>query len=231
MSIEEATELQTRLSKDLKFTVLGKFPRLIAGVDSSFITIGEEEFIITVIAVLSFPELELIEKKFLTNKVIFPYIPNFLSFREGPSFMKTWKRLNHEPEVVMFDGQGIAHPRLLGLAAHLGLWIDRPTIGVAKSRLFGIEENTPEKKGEWHPLLHPEDHRVIGAVLCTKEGCAPLYVSQGNYITLEDSIRMVLSSTTKHRLPEPTRVAHLLTQKIKKEKQNITSMETLESED
>jgi deoxyribonuclease V len=228
VSTEEAKEIQKKLASDLKFTVLGKLPRLIAGVDSAFIQNGEEEYIITVIVVLSFPELELVEKKFLTNRVTFPYIPTLLSFREGPSFIKTWKRLNNEPEIVFFDGQGIAHPRLLGMAAHLGLWIDRPTIGVAKSRLFGIEERTPIKKGEWHPLLHPEDRHTIGAVVCTKDAVAPLYISPGNYITLEDSIRLVLSCISKQKLPEPTRLAHLLTEKIKKEKKSI---EPHESED
>jgi len=221
ISNEEAKELQKKLAGELKFTVLGKLPRLIAGVDSAFIRDGEEEYIITVIVVLSFPELEMVEKKFLTNKVSFPYVPTLLTFREGPSFIKTWKRLNHEPEIVFFDGQGIAHPRQLGMAAHLGLWIDRPTIGVAKSKLFGIEEQTPVKKGEWHPLLHPEDRHVIGATVCTKETSAPLYISQGNYITLEDSIRLVLSCVNKQRLPEPTRLAHLLTEKVKKEKKTL----------
>jgi len=218
---EEAKELQTQLAGELKFTVLGKLPRLIAGADSAFIRIAGEEHIITVIVVLSFPELEMVEKKFLTNKVTFRYIPALLSFREGPSFIKTWKRLNYEPEIVFFDGQGIAHPRLLGLAAHLGLWIDRPTIGVAKSRLFGVTEHTPIKKGEWYPLFHPEDRRVIGATVCTKDGAAPLFISQGNYITLEDSIRLVLSCTNKQRLPEPTRLAHLLTERVKKDKKTL----------
>jgi len=193
-------------------------PRLIAGVDSSFFKIKEEEFALTVIVVLSFPELEMVEKKHLTNKVNFPYIPGLLSFREGPPFLKTWKRLNCEPEVVLFDGQGIAHPRGLGLASHMGLFINRPTIGVAKSRLYGEENSLPEKKGDWRPIMHPESGSSIGAVLCTKEDSKPLYISPGYLVTLEDSIKLTMACVTKYRIPEPTRIAHLLSQKLKPEK-------------
>ncbi len=197
-------------------------PRLIAGVDSSFIKKDGQEYILTVIVVLSFPELEVVEKKYLTNKVSFPYVPGLLSFREGPSFIKTWKRLNCEPEVVFFDGQGIAHPRGLGFASHMGLWIDRPTIGVAKTRLYGTEEEIPLKKNEWKYLRHPENSgEIIGAVLLTKEGTNPLYISPGNLITLDDSIRLTLSCVGNYRLPEPTRIAHSLTQSIKKEKEKV----------
>jgi len=211
-------QIQRELANNLKFTVLGRMPRLIAGVDSSFFKQGEQEFIITVIVVISFPDLELVEKKFLTNKVHFPYISGLLSFREGPAFIKTWKRLNHEPEVVMFDGQGIAHPRGIGFASHMGLWIDRPTIGIAKSRLYGNEEATPSKKGEWHPIHHPTHPKKIGAIVSTRTDSKPLYISPGNLITLEDSIQLVLSCLTRYRLPEPTRLAHWLTQKVKQDK-------------
>lgn len=205
----------------MRFSFIGRVPRLIAGVDASFIKKNDQDYILTVIVVLSFPELEIVEKKYLTNKVNFPYIPGLLSFREGPSFIKTWKRLNCEPELVFFDGQGIAHPRGLGLASHMGLWIDRPTIGVAKSRLYGVEEALPKKKNEWNYLRAPgKDGEIIGAVLQTKEGTNPLYISPGNLITLDDSIRLTLSCTGSYRLPEPTRIAHSLTQSIKKEKAN-----------
>jgi len=192
-------------------------PRLIAGVDSSFVKIKEKEHIITVIVVLTFPDLEFVEKKYLTNRVHFPYISGLLSFREGPSFIKTWKRLHSEPEVVFFDGQGTAHPRGLGFASHMGLFLNRPTIGVAKSRLYGKEDNTPRKVGEWHPVRDP-DENIIGGILLSREKTAPLYISPGHLITLEDSMRLVLSCLGKYKLPEPTRLAHKLTQDIKKEK-------------
>ncbi len=185
--------------------------------DSSFVKIKEKEHIITVIVVLTFPDLEFVEKKYLTNRVHFPYISGLLSFREGPSFIKTWKRLHSEPEVVFFDGQGTAHPRGLGFASHMGLFLNRPTIGVAKSRLYGKEDNTPKKVGEWHPVRDP-DENIIGGILLSREKTAPLYISPGHLITLEDSMRLVLSCLGKYKLPEPTRLAHKLTQDIKKEK-------------
>jgi deoxyribonuclease V len=201
----------------LRFTQLGQLPRLIAGVDSSFFSVEDKDYILTVIVVLSFPDLEYVEKKYLTNRVNFPYIPGLLTFREAPSFIKTWKRLHNEPEVVFFDGQGIAHPRGLGLASHMGLFLERPTIGVAKSRLYGTEEDIPDKIGEWFPLRKP-DKEVIGGVICTKPKTNPLYISPGHLITLEDSMRLVMSCVDGYKLPEPTRQAHELSQKIKAEK-------------
>ena len=217
MEADEALEIQRELVKNLRFSPLGQMPRLIAGVDSSFFTIDEKEYILTVIVVLSFPDLEYVEKKYLTNRVNFPYISGLLTFREGPSFIKTWKRLHSEPEVVFFDGQGTAHPRGLGLAAHMGLFLERPTIGVAKSRLYGNPDGIPKKLGEWFPMRNPEKE-VIGSVICTKKETKPLYISPGHLITLEDTMRLVMSCLNGYKIPEPTRQAHILTQKIKREK-------------
>ena len=218
MEADEALDLQKDLVKNLRFSPLGQMPRLIAGVDSSFFTVDDKEYILTVIVVLSFPDLEYVEKKYLTNRVNFPYIPGLLTFREGPSFVKTWKRLHSEPEVVFFDGQGTAHPRGLGLASHMGLFLERPTIGVAKSRLFGTPDDIPKKLGEWFPLRNPEKD-VIGSVICTKKETKPLYISPGHLITLEDTMRLVMSCLNGYKIPEPTRQAHILTQRIKREKQ------------
>ncbi|HPF17199.1 MAG TPA: endonuclease V [Thermotogota bacterium] len=218
MEADEALEIQKELVKNLRFSPLGQMPRLIAGVDSSFFTVEDKEYILTVIVVLSFPDLEYVEKKYLTNRVTFPYIPGLLTFREGPSFIKTWKRLHSEPEVVFFDGQGTAHPRGLGLASHMGLFLERPTIGVAKSKLYGEADGMPEKLGEWFALRNPEKN-VIGSVLCTKKETKPLYISPGHLITLEDTMRLVMSCLNGFKIPEPTRQAHILSQKIKREKQ------------
>jgi len=216
---DEALEIQKELVNNLRFSPLGQMPRLIAGVDSSFFTADDKEYILTVIVVLSFPDLEYVEKKYLTNRVNFPYIPGLLTFREGPSFVKTWKRLHSEPEVVFFDGQGTAHPRGLGLASHMGLFLERPTIGVAKSRLYGMPDDMPKKLGEWFPLRNP-DKDVIGSVICTKKETKPLYISPGHLITLEDTMRLVMSCLNGYKIPEPTRQAHILTQRIKREKQS-----------
>ena len=218
MEADEALEIQRELVKNLRFSPLGQMPRLIAGVDSSFFSVDDKEYILTVIVVLSFPDLEYVEKKYLTNRVTFPYIPGLLTFREGPSFIKTWKRLHSEPEVVFFDGQGTAHPRGLGLASHMGLFLERPTIGVAKSKLYGEADGMPEKLGEWFALRNPEKN-VIGSVLCTKKETKPLYISPGHLITLEDTMRLVMSCLNGFKIPEPTRQAHILSQKIKREKQ------------
>lgn len=218
MEADEALNIQRELVKNLRFSPLGQMPRLIAGVDSSFFTLDEKEYILTVIVVLSFPDLEYVEKKYLTNRVNFPYISGLLTFREGPSFIKTWKRLHNEPEVVFFDGQGTAHPRGLGLASHMGLFLERPTIGVAKSRLYGTPDGTPKKIGEWFPLRNPEKE-VIGSVICTRKETKPLYISPGHLITLEDTMRLVMSCLNGYKIPEPTRQAHILSQRIKREKQ------------
>jgi len=215
---DEALEIQRKLVKNLRFSPLGQMPRLIAGVDSSFFTVDEKEYILTVIVVLSFPDLEYVEKKYLTNRVNFPYISGLLTFREGPSFIKTWKRLHSEPEVVFFDGQGTAHPRGLGMASHMGLFLERPTIGVAKSRLYGNTDGSPKKQGEWFPLRNPEKE-IIGSVICTKKETKPLYISAGHLITLEDTMRLVMSCLNGYKIPEPTRQAHILSQRIKREKQ------------
>lgn len=204
--------------KNLRFSPLGQMPRLIAGVDSSFFIVDDKEYILTVIVVLSFPDLEYVEKKYLTNRVTFPYISGLLTFREGPSFVKTWKRLHSEPEVVFFDGQGTAHPRGLGFASHMGLFLERPTIGIAKSRLYGTPDDLPKKMGEWFPLRNP-DKDVIGSVLCTRKETKPLYISPGHLITLEDTMRLVMSCLNGYKIPEPTRQAHILSQRIKREKQ------------
>ncbi|MFP4460997.1 MAG: endonuclease V [Thermotogota bacterium] len=218
MEADEALEIQRDLVNNLRFSPLGQMPRLIAGVDSSFFNIEDKEYILTVIVVLSFPDLEYVEKKYLTNRVTFPYIPGLLTFREGPSFIKTWKRLHSEPEVVFFDGQGTAHPRGLGLASHMGLFLERPTIGVAKNRLYGTADGTPKKMGEWFPLRNSEEE-VIGSVICTKKETKPLYISPGHLITLEDTMRLVMSCLNGFKIPEPTRQAHILSQRIKREKQ------------
>ncbi|MEA1885429.1 MAG: endonuclease V [Thermotogota bacterium] len=218
MEADEALDIQRELVKNLRFSPLGQMPRLIAGVDSSFFTVNDKEYILTVIVVLSFPDLEYVEKKYLTNRVHFPYISGLLTFREGPSFVKTWKRLHSEPEVVFFDGQGTAHPRGLGLASHMGLFLERPTIGVAKSRLYGTPDDMPKKMGEWFPLRNP-NKEVIGSVICTRKETKPLYISPGHLITLEDTMRLVMSCLNGYKIPEPTRQAHILTQRIKREKQ------------
>lgn len=183
----------------------------VAGVDVGF----EANGTITraAVAVLSFPELVLVDSVVVREPTRFPYIPGYLSFRELPAILKAYENLViRRPELILCDGQGIAHPRRLGIAAHLGVILDMPTIGVAKTRLVGTHRTPPQNKGSWVPLY---DHQTrIGAVVCTRNHVKPLYISTGHRISLETAISYVLACTTRYRLPETTRYAHRLASRI-----------------
>jgi deoxyribonuclease V len=138
--------------------------------------------------------------------VSFPYVPGLLAFREGPIVLAALERLAERPDVLIFDAQGLAHPRRMGLATHLGILLDVPSVGCAKSRLCGKETEPGEEKGSWTPLL--DRGEVIGAVVRTRSRVRPVYVSVGHRVDLETAVSLVLSCATKYRLPEPTRWAH-----------------------
>jgi len=141
--------------------------------------------------------------------LVFPYIPGLLSFREGPAILAAWEKLQTQPDLLMFDGQGIAHPRGLGIASQMGLWLEQPTLGVGKSRLYGRHSAPGLKRGEWAELRDERDpKKIIGAVLRTREGVNPVYISPGHLIDLPTCIEFVLTCCGKYRLPEPTRWAH-----------------------
>jgi len=205
-SIEDAKSLQVQLQDSvIKFNQLGEI-RYVAGIDIGF----ENAATITraAVAILSFPDLQLVEKKVVRDKTCFPYVPGYLSFREIPPALKAFEKLRHTPDLLLCDGQGLAHPRRFGLACHLGLWTQLPSIGVAKSRLIGIHKDVGALKGDWQPLY--DDDEEIGAVLRTRDNVAPLYVSIGHKIDLPTAIEFTLRCTTKYRLPETTRWAHKL---------------------
>lgn len=178
----------------------------VAGVDVGF----EKNNTITraAIAVLRFPELELCDQAIARVPTSFPYIPGYLSFREVPAVLKAFEALKQAPDLLLCDGQGIAHPRRLGIAAHLGIITDLPSIGVAKSRLIGTHAEVGEEKGDWVPLM--DKGECIGAVLRTRTRVKPLYISAGHRICLETSIQYVMRCLTRYRLPETTRWAHRL---------------------
>lgn len=157
-------------------------------------------------AVLSYPALALLEVALAEAPVSFPYVPGLLTFREGPIVLAALARLQLEPDLLIFDGQGIAHPRRLGLAAHIGVLVDRPSIGCAKSRLWGKHQEPGPEKGDY-ALLY-DDQQVIGAVVRTRTGVKPVYVSVGHRIDLPRAIEYVLGCCTRFRLPETTRLAH-----------------------
>jgi len=218
LSYSRARELQAELSDMVKFTPLKKKPQLVAGLDCAFSKDGERIF--AVVIVLRLPQFELVETVSASRKVTFPYIPGLLSFREAPVCLAAVEKLQTQPDVFMIDGQGIAHPRRLGLATHLGIFLDKPTIGCAKSRLTGTFQEPPLEKGAYS-LLKDEmrkqstEPEVIGAVVRTRTNVKPVFVSVGHKCLLEDAIRVVLGCAVRYRLPEPTRLAHQAVGKIK----------------
>jgi deoxyribonuclease V len=214
LSYEQARRLQERLACRVQFTPLKKPPKTAAGIDCAFSKDGKTIFAVAV--VLRLPGFETIEMAHSARKVNFPYIPGLLSFREAPACIAAVEKLRSRPDVFIIDGQGIAHPRRLGLAAHLGLFFDRPTIGCAKSRLTGRFDEPPPEKGAYSLLKDQKNPtETIGAVLRTRTNVKPLFVSVGNNCRLQDAIKVTLTCTTRYRLPEPTRLAHQLVSKLK----------------
>ena len=205
MNPSQAKEIQTRLAARVLRRHEPVDVRLIAGVDIS--ASNSEGYARAAAVVLSYPALEPMETKVVERKVTFPYVPGLLSFRESPLIIAACEELYAEPDLIMVDGQGIAHPRRLGLASHLGLLWDKPTIGCAKSRLCGYHDIVPPQPGSYTEITDAGE--VIGAALRTKSGVTPLYVSIGHRIDLKSSIDWVLRCCRGLRIPEPTRLAHI----------------------
>ena len=204
---QEAVAIQRTLAEQV--ITQGRLDALrhVAGVDVGF----EQRGAVTraAVAVLRFPELELIEKSVVRAPTCFPYIPGLLSFREIPAVLSAIEQLTHPVDVYLCDGQGYAHPRRFGIACHLGVLLDKPAIGVAKTRLIGqCRGNLPAERGQWCELVHRDE--VIGAVLTTRVGVKPLYVSIGHRVSLAEAVRVTMACTTRFRLPETTRWAHRL---------------------
>jgi deoxyribonuclease V len=206
LSCKEAIEIQRSLASQVRFTAMKKKPTMIAGLDCAFSKNGKRIFAAAV--VIDTADFSIIETTTASRKVVFPYIPGLLSFRETPACIDAIEKLETRPDVFIVDGQGIAHPRRLGIASHIGLLIDKPTIGCAKSRLIGTFREPGSKKGSHNPLM--DSGEEIGAVLRTRTDVKPVYVSVGHKCTLDDAISIVLGCTTKYRLPEPSRLAHQL---------------------
>lgn len=198
-SVSKAHEAQEKLSKRVvQEDRLPKKIQLVAGVDVSYFN----DKAIGAVVVLDYNSPRLLESKTAILAVSFPYVPTLLSFREIPPALACIKQLRLQPDIFLVDGQGVAHPYGLGFASHLGLAIGKPTIGVAKSRLFGKEK---EINGETY-LVHNE--RIIGRVLTTKEGLKPVYVSVGHLVSLDTAVKIVLYCTHKRRISQPLLMAH-----------------------
>ncbi|MGH9851346.1 MAG: deoxyribonuclease V [Blastocatellia bacterium] len=207
----EAVEVQQRLRAMARLEPLTREVHTIAGADISFNKFSETVY--AGIVVLSLPDLRIIEEAGVRSVAKFPYVPGLLSFRETPSLLEAWGKLQTKPDVLMLDGQGIAHPRRFGIACHVGVLLDLPTIGCAKSILVGKHGELGIEAGSQSPLVDRGEQ--VGVALRTKNKVAPVYVSAGHLIDLTSAVDLVMRSTGKYRQPEPTRQAHLLVNRLR----------------
>src|SRR5256714_2057450 len=222
----EAVELQKQLRAQVRVEPLKRKIETVAGADISFNKFSPVVY--AGLVVLRLPTLEVIEEVGVVSETKFPYIPGLLSFRETPSVLEAWAKLKTEPDAVMFDGQGIAHPRRVGIASHVGLLIDRPTLGCAKSVLVGKYEEPDRERGSWTELV--DKGEVVGAAVRTKKGVQPMYVSPGHLIDLAGAIELTLRCDGGYRQPEPTRRAHLLVNALRRGERQPTSETPAEKE-
>jgi deoxyribonuclease V len=208
LNSQEAIALQQELAQQVVLEDRIGEVRYVAGVDMA---INEEhEMARGAVVLLSYPEMEMVEKHVYEEPIRMPYIPGLLSFREAPAVLGAFEQLRQKPDLVMVDGQGIAHPRRLGIGAHVGLWLGIPTIGCAKSILSGHYDKDAlgEEAGSWVPLVYKKE--TIGAVVRTRTKVNPMFISPGHLISIETSVRYVLECGKGYRLPEPTRQADKL---------------------
>jgi deoxyribonuclease V len=206
----KAIQLQEDFAKNLIMVWDGRPVNTLAGIDVSY----TQDSIHAAVAVLRYPDLSHLSTVFSEAPQGFPYMAGLLAFREGPAILAAWERLKHKPDLLLIHGHGTAHPRRFGLASHIGLWLNLPTIGIAKTRLYGFQAEVGPQVGDWSRLLdEKESDHVIGAVLRTCENANPIYVSPGHLIDLEHSTEFVLACSRGCRMPEPLRAAHLAASK------------------
>ena len=204
LSVKEARSLQVDLVAKLILKDDFSKPVLIAGVDVSYDKTSNLSY--AGVVIFQYPELIVVERKSAIQPTTFPYVPGLLTFREGPSILAAFAKIEHEPDVIIFDGQGQAHPKGFGLAAHIGLLLDKPSIGCAKKKLCGSYQEPGPKPGSTSPIIYKD--RTLGAVVRTKKKVKPVFVSPGHRIGLSSSVSFVLAACRGYRLPEVTRLAH-----------------------
>lgn len=202
----QASAIQRRLASLVRQVPLGREPRFVAGLDAAFS--GDDRRCLAAAVVWDMRERTVVEQHIAVRPLRFPYVPGLLSFREGPAVLAALRKLHTPPDVLVYDGHGLAHPRRFGIACHIGVLVDRPTIGCAKSRLVGAYRDPRSRRGSVATLR--DDHEVIGSVLRTQDGIRPVFVSVGHRIDLRDAQRIVLACANRYRLPEPTRLADQL---------------------
>lgn len=206
VDIHSAVKIQEELKKRIILDFECRPVRKIAGVDVAFF--GDK--IKAAVCVFGFPKLNLIEVKAALTKATFPYVPGFLTFREGPAVLRAFRKIKNTPDVVLFDGQGICHPRRLGIATHLGILLDTPSIGCAKTFLYGEYKPPQKTRGAYSLIRDKNTDEVLGVALCTRTNVKPIFVSCGHKITLKQAKELVLATATGFRIPEPLRYAHRL---------------------
>ena len=201
--------LEKELIKKLKIVNLKKKPEIIVFLDSSYL----DDKIISCFLFYSYSQKKVLKKKNLVSKINFPYIPTYLSLREGPGYIKGLK--NEDYDLIVVDGQGIAHPRKIGIATYLGIKLNKPSIGVSKNLLYGSYENLDNEKGAFKEIFD-KDGEVIGYALRTKENTKPVFISPGNLISLKEALEIIISLTNKYRIPEPLREVDLYSKELKR---------------
>jgi deoxyribonuclease V len=206
-----AVALQRQLADRVETGPALEEVELVAGADISYNRFSPTIYAGVVVVRLN--DGEVIERSGVVTDTAFPYVPGLLSFREGPAVLKAFGKLKHKPDAVLLDGQGYAHPRRVGLASHVGLWLNLPCVGCAKSRLIGEFKPPKREAGSSCDLIDKEE--VIGKVVRTKTGVNPLFVSIGHKIDLDSAVRLTLTACRGYRLPEPTRLAHLFVNELR----------------
>ena len=228
VSTTEARQIQERLRELWEGEDRIGELRTVAGVDAAFVLTESQAFknvnrwqrmreanrAIGCAVVFRYPGMVEVERAYAVVRLEFPYVPGLLSFREVPALLAALKKLKTQPDLLFCDGHGYAHPRRMGLASHLGVWLDRPTIGCAKSILIGTHGELAKEAGSWTELV--EDGERIGAAVRTRAGVRPVFVSQGNRVSLETAIRLTLEVTDRFRIPRPTREADRFTKEVKR---------------
>ena len=212
LTFARARALQEELRSRVKLTGGPRRVRLVAGADLAYRRDGSRAW--AAVALVRLPECSVVEVATATGRPSFPYVPGYLSFREGPLLLEAFGKLRQTPDLCLFDGQGLAHPRRFGLACHLGVLLDIPSVGCAKSRLVGEYREPGAKRGEWSPLTM--DNRIVGVALRSRDDVNAIFVSPGHRITLKGALRWVLACT-RTRVPEPIRLAERVVNRLKRE--------------
>ncbi|MEQ9440416.1 MAG: deoxyribonuclease V [Cyclobacteriaceae bacterium] len=208
----EAIKIQQHIREKVQLEPLDDPIQYVAGADISFDR-GSDVFHAGIV-VLELPSLKLCGHSLVTTRSTFPYVPGLLSFREMPALLEAWEQLPMQPDVVVLDGHGIAHPRRLGIASHFGVWVDKPTIGCAKKLLVGMHESLSPEAGS-HALIY-DNQEIIGIAFRSRDNVKPIYVSPGHLTDLESALSVVSSCLTRYRLPEVTRHAHQLVNQLRR---------------